>query len=326
MDVYSNVIFGNPRGFNDNDDPAVGDLSQQSARDTWFNVPSNGPWGNDNWRQHAQYGYAIVSSRAENKTSFIDLRPLYQYYRKMYMTTQSRYDETTKSDWPHTFSQRPEQVPTVALTISVPQPTAVRTGQLTNTPFGLTRTDWFVENQIYNDRLYAARRAYIGLMSGTVLIYDVTQLIQPNSSQQITQIGQFYGGRNPVSFAETGPLATAPDDLFVISRGDRSIAFVFPDGSVQGRLSDSRLEDPVGATVGRNQAGYGGSGAGRAVFAVIITVCDYNGKALTDYAVETRRSNPPADEQYPFNGGLFLYGWKQPTPGKAIAATQIEII
>ncbi len=328
VDVYNNVIQGNPRGFGDNDNPVLGDLSRQSARDRWFNAPAEPFFGEDTWRQNAQSGYAVVASRSEGKVAFINLRPLFQFYRTMYMTTQVNYDQTTTAGWPFTFAQRPEQIPTIAATVNVPQPTAVKTGQLTNTPFGLTRTDWFIEFEGGNDRRYAARRAFIATMDGQVRIFDVSRLIQPNRTEPIQQISSFPVGRNPVSFAETGPLATAPDDLFVISRGDRSVTFAFPDGRIQGVLRDSRLEDPVGGTVGINQAGFGGNGPGRAVFTLVLTVTDYNGRALTNFAVEARRGN--LAEQYPFTTptgpAVFLFGFRQTTPGRPLAVSIVEII
>jgi hypothetical protein len=243
------------------------------------------------------------------------------------MTTAARFAETNQAGWPFTFQQRPEQLPTVRATMNIAQPTAVRIGQLTNTIFGLSRTDFFIENGMTQDRRFAARRAYIATMDGSVRIIDVSSLIQPNRTEAIAEIGRFAVGRNPVNFAETGPLATAPDDLFVVSRADRSITFAFPDGRVQGVLTDSRLEDPVNATVGINQAGFGGRGPGLAVFAMMITVADYNGRALTNYGVEVRRgSNGSLAEQYPYGSNLFLYGFKQTTPGKPIALSQIEVI
>lgn len=332
LDVYNNVILGNPRGNSDNDPPAVGDLAQQSARDRWFNAPVDPFFDDRLWQQNARFGYAMVASRAEGRVAFVDLSPLFDFYRRSYMTTSARFSETTSPAFPFTFADRPEQRPTVAAVVNVPQPTAVRTGQLTNTIFGLTRTDFFIEFEGGRDRRFAARRAYVASMDGQVRIFDVSRLITQGDTTPIEQTASFAAGRNPVAFAETSPLSTAPDDLFVISRGDRRITFAFPDGRVQGVLEDSRLDDPVGATVGVNQAGFGGRGPGLAVFAVIITVADYNGRALTNYAVEVRRgSNGSLAEQYPFfapGGGAttFLYGFKQPTPGKPISVTIIEII
>jgi hypothetical protein len=170
-------------------------------------------------------------------------------------------------------------------------------------------------------------------MDGRVLTFDATQLTRPGSAAPTVPaqpIGSFAVGRNPVAFAETGPLSTAPDDLFVVSRGDRSITFAFPDGRIQGVLRDSRLLDPVYATVSIDNAGFGGSGAGRAVYTTHITVADYEGKALTNYAVHPRRGDSPSSELYPFatpNGpAVFLYGFKQVTPGKPFMINALEVI
>jgi hypothetical protein len=328
VDVYNNVIQGNPRGFGDNDDPAVGDLSRQSARDLWFNARTEPFFDSDTWRQNDRYGYVVVASRAEGKVSFVNLAPLFQFYRTMYMTTQANYDQTTTASWPFTFAQRPEQIPTIATTVNVPQPTAVKTGQLTTSALLLSRTDYFVEFEGGTDRRYAARRAYIATMDGQVRVFDVSRLIQPNRTEPIQQISSFPVGRNPVSFAETGPEATAPDDLFVISRGDRSVTYAFPDGRIQGVLRDSRMEDPVGGTVGINYAGFYGRGPGIAVFALVLTVADYNGRSLTNFCVDAKRINQ--SEQYPFTTptgpAVFLFGFRQPTPGRPLAVSIVEII
>jgi hypothetical protein len=331
IDVHNNVNQGNPRGTTDNNVLAVGDLSFQSARDRWFNTPWDTRFGDNYWQQNPQYGYAIIASRAEGKVTFVDLRPLFQFYRTQYMTTAARFAETRQADWPFTFQQRAAQMPVVRATLTLTQPTAVRTGQLTNTIFGINRVDFLAQDGLnrepFRDPFYSSRRAYIATMDGSVRIIDVSSLIEPSNSNAIAEIGRFAVGRNPVNFAETGPLSTAPDDLFVVSRADRSITFAFPNGEIQGVLTDSRLEDPVNATVGVNLAGFGGTGPGRAVFAVAITVADYNGKALTNYGVEARRGNNGSlNEQYPFGSNLFLYGFRQPTPGKPIAVSQMEVI
>jgi hypothetical protein len=88
IDAFSNVDQGSPRGHNDNDAPSLGSFAQQSARDRWFNTPWDTRYGEDYWRQNPQYGYLIVASRAEGKVAFVNLRPLYAFYRQMYLTTQ----------------------------------------------------------------------------------------------------------------------------------------------------------------------------------------------------------------------------------------------
>ena len=341
LDVYSNVSQGNPRGFGDNDAPDVGDLSRQVARDRWFGTDWNTRFGPNYWQQSAQFGYAVVASRAENRVAFVDLRPLFAFYRSQYLTTAQNFAQTTTAAWPFDFAQRPEQRPTVAASFEVAQPTAVRSGQDTNTLFGLSRSDSYTEGTPGGDaqspRFTARRRAYVALMEGRVQMFDVSSLIRPAVDacgcnnpppvQPLAPIGSFVVGRNPVAFGLTGPLATAPDDLFVISRGDRSITYAFPDGAVQGVLRDQRLVDPVGATIAINQAGFGGLGAGRAVLAMAITVTDFDGRALAVYAVDARRNNP---EQYPFTSPagpvLFLFGNRATTPGRPFLVNDIEII
>jgi hypothetical protein len=107
------------------------------------------------------------------------------------------------------------------------------------------------------------------------------------------------------------------------------VTFAWPTGQVQSVLRDSRLNDPVAAAIQFDQAGFGGTGVGRAVYAPIISIADYNGKAFLTYAVEPRRQRQT--ELYPFrlpSGQAvdFLFGSRRPFPGKPFAVDQEEII
>ena len=140
-------------------------------------------------------------------------------------------------------------------------------------------------------------------------------------------LGSFAAGRNP-SFAFIHAGAFATDDQILVSRGDRSVTFAWPNGQVQTVLRDSRLVDPVAAAVSFNNAGYGGSGVGRAVFVPTITITDFNGKALLTYGAEPRRQRVP--ELYPFRAPTgpvdFLFGSRRAFPGKPWAIDGEEII
>jgi len=352
VDVSNNLTLGNPRGFGINDDPAVGDLSKASARTLWSGVNPYYAPGDQEWSQAASGGYAIVASRAENRVSFVNMTPLYQYYRKMYLGTQADYDRTVDASitdpakWPFGFATEPSQQPTVVATLNVSQPTSVRAGLQTKTIFGLDRSTWFGEygdpgwspnvtwpgvGSVSPQRVYARSRAFVASMDGTVQTFNVQGLMFLQSpvgaTVPATPIGSFKAGRNP-KFMFTNGLSSAPDDLFLVSRGDRSVTFAFPDGRVQGTLRDSRLVDPVAGAVSYNTAGFGGSGAGRSVYTIFVSLTDYNGKAIATYAVNPQRGANP--ELYPFNTpsgpSLWLFGSVAPFPGKPFDIDMEEII
>ena len=352
VDVSNNLTLGNPRGFGINDDPAVGDLSTASARALWAGVNPYYAPGDQEWSQAASGGYAVVASRAENRVSFVNMTPLYQYYRKMYLGTQADYNRTVDASitdpakWPFSFATEPSQRPTVVTTVSVTQPTSVRAGLQTKTIFGLDRSTWFGEfgdpgwspnetwpgiGSVSPQRVFARSRAFVASMDGTVQTFNVQGLTFPESPVgavvPTTPINSFKVGRNP-KFLFTNGLSSAPDDLFLVSRGDRSVTFAFPDGRVQGTLRDARIVDPVAGAVSYNTAGFGGSGAGRSVFTIFVSLTDYNGKAILTYAVNPRRGANA--ELYPFNTpsgpSLWLFGSVAPFPGKPFDIDMEEII
>ena len=102
-------------------------FSTQLERDWWHNGSGKC------LKRAARAGYAIVASRAESKVCFIDLQPLYQYYRTMYFTTSGNYTLTQStgaadSQWPYTFSFAPAQIPTIVTTLNINSPTSVLAG------------------------------------------------------------------------------------------------------------------------------------------------------------------------------------------------------
>ncbi len=346
VDVSNNLYLQNPRGFSDNDDPARGDLSRQSARDLWRGVNPVYSAGNDQWHQMASGGYAVVASRAEGKVSFVDMTPLYQYYREMYLTTQANFDRTVDasitdgSKWPFTFAVEGRQRPTVTTTLSIAQPTSVSAGVMANGYTNTRSQEYFEYTQrspreawsgVEPERYLGRSRAYVATMDGTVRGFNVQGLVFPASpvgkSVSATPLFSFTAGRNP-SFAYVNATSTASDDLWLVSRGDRRVTFAWPTGDVQYSFTDSRLIDPVAGSVSFNQGGYGGSGAGRAVNAPFISIMDYNGKAIHTYAVHPRVHNTTELYRFQSPAGAVnvLFGSSAPTPGKPFMMDQEEII
>lgn len=347
VDVSNNLVLQNPRGFSDNDNPARGDLSRQSARDLWRGVDPINPTGDVRWHQTASSGYAVVASRAEGKVSFVDMTPLYQFYRDMYLTTQANFNRTIDASttdpakWPFAFSAESRQRPVVISTLDIAQPTSVNAGVQSNGAIFDRSSEIFEYFQrspkenwsgVEPERYLGRSRAFVASMDGTVRIFNVQGLnftASPVGKRvPATPLGSFAAGRNP-TFAFTNAGALASDDVLLVSRGDRSVTFAWPTGQVQSVLRDRRIIDPVAASVSFDQAGFGGRGVGQAVFAPTLTITDYNGKALLTYGIEPRRQRVP--ELYPFRlpsgqAADFLFGSLRAFPGKPFAIDGEEII
>lgn len=347
VDVSTNLVLQNTRGNNQNDDPARGDLSRQSARDLWRGVDPVFPSGELQWHQMATAGYAIVASRAEGKVSFVDMAPLYQYYRDMYLTTQANFNRTVDASitdpnkWPFTFSVESRQRPTVLSTIDVAQPTSVSAGVQANGYINTRSNEIFEYIQrspkeswsgVEPERYIGRSRAFVTSMDGTVRVFNLQGLNLPGSpvgrNVPTTPLATFAAGRNP-NFAYVNATATASDDLWLISRGDRRVTFAWPTGQVRYSFTDSRLVDPVAGSVSFNQGGFGGNGAGRAVNTPFISILDYNGKAILTYAVNPEQSRPNG-ELYPFRAPSgpvnVLFGSRRLFPGKPFMVDQEEIV
>lgn len=263
------------------------DLGQQAQRDAWYQESdSANPYSN---QKLAQSGYAVVTSRAENKVALIDLQPLFAYYRTMYLTSQGRYAQTqhegaAERQWPFTFSRAPEQQPQVTQVLDVPQP--------------------------------SKENVYIASLDGTVRVYKVGGLITPEPAAPLgAPFKTFAVGRNPsgVDYGETGVDA---DDMVFTSRGDRSVACVLADGSVYATLRDARLRDPVSATVSHNIRSSGN--------ALILSVMDCGGKQVVNYRYDNSRGQDTVPVG-PDGQSVFEYGHATPTPGKPFMFTLAEV-
>lgn len=346
LDVSNNLFLQNPRGFGDNDDPARGDLSRQSARDLWRGVNPVYPAGEVQWHQLASGGYAVVASRAEGKVSFVDMTPLYQHYRDLYLTTQANFNRTLDvsltdgAKFPFSFTAVPGQRPVVTTTLDIAQPTGVSAG-IQARGYSASRGEEYYEHVqripaedwsgVTPLRYLGRSRAFVASMDGTVRGFNVQGLNFPappvGKAVSATPLFSFTAGRNP-NFAYVNATSTASDDLWLVSRGDRRITFAWPTGDVQYSFTDSRLVDPVAGSVSFNQAGFGGNGAGRAVNAPFISIMDYNGRTIHTYAVHPRLNN--TTELYPFrdpNGPVnVLWGSSVRFPGKPFMMDQEEII
>lgn len=326
-------------------------LNTQAVRDEWNRRSLLSPTAflpdTEYFKLLSATGYAVVGSRAENKVAIVDLRPLTDFYRRMYLTTQANWDQTANSNqgpgdnqWPYAFTFRPEQRPVVLGALSITQPTAVYARQRrsgTNTLSGWDTNDW---NEL-------SKLVTIASMDGTVRQYDVSGLMDPTKTSVMptSPVRQWQAGANPTQIATPIAGAARTDDLFIVSRGERMIRIFSYKGDPVATLNDKRLVDPVFVTIGQNLAGYGGRGQNLAMWANVITVLDYNGKLTHDYgmfinaydvAYDPRRGNSPNDpltpEEWPFLAAdgrtrqPFQYGFGNPVAGKPFMFTIDEVI
>jgi hypothetical protein len=275
-------------------------LNSQAERDVWYN------WGgsNNHYNKTAKSGYAVISSRAENKVTFIDLQPLFEYYRQMYFTTQANYDltknqGTAANQWPFTFSHAPVQAPTIYDTIDVTAPTTLWAGMPQNPNGGGGTTDSFKS------------RAYIGTMDGQLLVYNVGDLMTTASGGSIgSPIATVPIGKNPTSIDMAMEFSAGSIGI-VNCRGDKKIHRINSDGTVLQTLTDSRLDDPVYTAVSHN---------GRQIYGLsLMHVMDFEGNQIMTYRYGgTTSSIPVALPQDEIDNGItagFEFLHADPMPG-----------
>jgi len=226
-------------------------LDDPGVRDRWAR-------GADDRHRAAGAGFAVVASRAEGKVAFLDLRPLFQYLRKMYFTTAENFEKTKNEgpapdQWPFTFDAAPEARPRVVEVVSLPRPTAAAAGYPAEGGFG--------------------SKAFVATMDGRLVVYDVGVLADPQAGAGVRPVGIVPVGRNPTSIAY-GRSAPRKTDLVVCCRGDREIVWVSiagPSGRVTRRLRDRRLEDPVAVSLSDTRG------------ASVLSVADFRGGKVVNY-------------------------------------------
>lgn len=332
---------GNLRGYGQwNDD----NLNKQADRDAWYkrdwktNDDNNGL----KFRLLTSAGYAVISSRAENKVSFVDLKPLLAYYRQMYLTTQARWDETANAkqgdgdgQWPYRFTHAPEQMPKVVATVDVPKPTAVyaqKRAASTN-----CRSYYDLAHVQGNDGestfQQGYRRAVVASIDGTVRFFDVRSLGDPTMTPTTpTLMESIKTGPNPTHIDAPLRGDGATDDLAITARGGRAVYIVSYKGDMLGVVRDERIQDPVATVFSPNQAGYGGAGSDFAVNARVLTILDYRGKAIHTLGMKlvVDPERPQAEQwNYVDKDGkptLFNYGSATKVPGQPFAFTLDEVI
>lgn len=264
------------------------DFSRQDVRDRWFE-------GDDEYVGAAKSGVIMVASRAQDRVAFIDLQPLLTFYRNMYFTTQQRYDQTRSDQWPVTFDQAPEQIPTIAKVIGVESPTAVLAGM---------PRKWYFWRDNGNEGLFA-RSGYVFNIKGQAMRYDLGELVTTGESTEVTLVETKEGlGRNLLS-AEYSSEFGAGNDIVVTSRVDIAITLLRDDLVTLGTLvDDERIVDPIGTGISRQDRSCGR--------ATIIHVLDFSGQ-IVSYTVSG-------------DGSTFKYVSTDPVSGRPLGWRLVEVI
>lgn len=216
--------------------------------------------------RYSKGGFAVITSKAEKKVVFLDLKPLFDQVRTMYFTSRSNFDQTQNlgqqpGQWPYAFSVTPAAAPVVVKTVNLAQPpTAVRTSLVSG-----------------------VNQAYVATQDGTLHLFSVGGYGTTNGGTpgDIAEVGSVGVGSNPTSIAYVknqgwGNAPTLGNQLIVAVRGERAVKWVKLNGNtgnVFKTLRDTRMQDPV--WVEDNDT--------HGTEAAIVTVADYSGKQILNY-------------------------------------------
>lgn len=203
------------------------DMIANTANWVWTSDPTTGPGF------FASAGGAIVASQWENKITFVDFTPLFQFVRKVYVdpianhTDKDLYTRAiTSTPWPFDFETNPEMIPTVVTTVAVDTPRVVRYG---------------IDAPANAHGLRANLLAWVGNLAGRLAAYDLATH---------AEVGAVMVDPNPTQLH----LTNDNDALMLVSRGNRSVQWVTTSDTsidVSETFRDSRVSDPV--TLDRNQ-------------------------------------------------------------------------
>ncbi|MGJ7492092.1 hypothetical protein [Variovorax sp. ZT4R33] len=250
------------------------DIDTADSRAKWFD-------GDPRSKAIARTGIAVVISKNEKRAAFIDLRPLFQYYRAQYLGKDQAGWQTliasrgdAPNQWPLAFSVAPAQRPTLIKTVDLPaRPTAVKLG------------------------LTAPYRAFIATQEGKLRVFDLGTGYLDQAAKatgkpaDIVEKFAVEVGKNPTDItyvkergwndttALFGPLGLKHDrSYWVTSRGERKVTLLSFDAAYASAktvktLTDSRIVDPIAAD----------DGATHGTESYVLTLADYGGKAVRSY-------------------------------------------
>ena len=216
-----------------------------------------------NANTYAKAGVAVVASKSERKVVFIDLKPLFAYYKKMYFGSPADFARTSPvgpgGQWPFTFAAAPEQVPAVIKTVTLANPpTAVKTG------------------------LWGTPRAWVATQEGKLRTFALGNYLSPTANgaaAQIVESASFDIGKNPTGLTYSRGLGDTPNErLIVVSRGERKVQWInVGSGAIERTLQDTTLVDPISADDNET--------TGASV--KVITLADYGGRGVSNFRYST---------------------------------------
>ena len=228
---------------------------------------------------YARAGVAVVISKSEKRAAFVDLRPLFAYYKQQYFgQSQSGFNAMIAnrgdgaSQWPYTFDVASSQKPSVIKVVDLAnRPTAVKVS------------------------LTAPHRAFIATQEGKLRVFDLgTGYLNQAGGGTPSDISERFSvdvGRNPTAISyvkEHGVNAASAmkdiypngyeKELIVTSRGDRKLQWVrfdagFTNGSVARTLQESRMIDPISTEDADNHG----------TESYLVSVADYAGKGIHNF-------------------------------------------
>lgn len=287
-------------------------------------------------RAVSRTGMAVVLSKSEKRAAFIDLRPLFTYYRNEYLNKDVNGWNAllakrgpNADQWPYSFEVAPAQRPTIIKTVAFDsKPTAVK----------MTR--------------HTPHRAFIATEEGKLRTFNLgaNYLFQERAGgapSDISEIASIDVGTNPTSIAYMKEKACfgpdnkcllygskRPQDEFwwVLSRGERKASLLqfnpeMTSATVFRTLQDSRLTDPIFLEDGDNHG----------TESYTLSFGNYSGKEISTYSygpivMWTHPFDGPfpapctsAAPCRPQNGQLFEFAGARKMPGKPFQAGSANI-
>ena len=279
---------------------------------------------------YARAGMAVVISKSEKRAAFVDLRPLFAYYKQQYFVQpQSDFNAMIAnrgdgpSQWPYTFDAAPAQKPGVIKVVDLPnRPTAVRLS------------------------LSAPHRAYIATQEGKLRVFDLgTGYLNQAGGGSPSDIAEKFAvdvGRNPTHLGYLKEHATGNNssvktifpntpqrEILVTSRGDRKVQWVRFDndiasGSVVRTFQESRVIDPIATEDGENHG----------TESYMVSIADYAGKGIHSFLYgpiiwhtydSSKACAPAKGGCQMLNGAPYEYGGTFKVPGKPFHAALANI-
>lgn len=238
-------------------------------------------WSGDLVDAIAKTGMAVVISKSEKRAVFVDLKPLFQYYRSQYTNqNQTAWNAmianrgTADTQWPYSFSVAPTQKPTIIKVVDLPaKPTAVRMALE-----GPSRV--MIATEEGKMRVFDLGSSYLN-KSGTAV----------GSPSDIVEKFSIDVGKNPTSIKHVkehgwagstklfGTANVIQRHYWVLSREERKASIVQFDAALNSAsifktLQDSRMDDPISVEDTDNHG----------TESYVLSVADYSGKKVHNYA------------------------------------------